>query len=163
MRATLRCAVLGLLGLLCALPFGIAAQDIRMSNPDVEAPPHWTRLVKLPDGRTLISDGGIAIDVAIAKPSSMPTVTVSASTGVTFANLFKATFEHEFGLSQLSPGTRRNTFVGPGGVSLNGNYITFLRQAAGASRVRLRANSGPQPMVILIDGQPSGIMMPLAK
>ena len=147
MRLTLRFA---LLGLLCAMPIGVAAQDIRMSNPDVEAPPHWTRLVKLPDGRTLISDGGIAIDVAIAKPSTMPTVTVSESTGVTFATLFKAVFEHEFGLSQLSPGARRKTFVGPGGVLLNGNYITFLRQTAGAQRVRLRANSGPQPMVIVI-------------
>jgi hypothetical protein len=145
------------------IPPGAAAQDIRMSNPDVEAPPQWTRLVKLPDGRTLISDGGIAIDVAIARPSSMPTVTVSESTGVTFAALFKADFEHEFGLSQLSPGTRRNTFSGPGGLLLNGNYVNFLRRAAGAQRVRLRANSGPQPLVILVDGQPAGVVMPLAK
>jgi hypothetical protein len=149
--------------LLCATPFVIAAQDVRLSNPNVEAPPEWTRLVKLPDGRTLISDGGIAIDVALVKPSSMPTVTVSESTGVTFANLFKATFEHEFGLNQLSAGTRPNTFTGPGGLLLNGNYINFLRQTAGAGRVRLRANSGPQPMVILIDGQASGVMMPMAK
>ena len=70
---------------------------------------------------------------------------------------------HEFGLSQLSPGTRPDTFTGPGGLPLNGNYVNFLRQAAGAGRVRLRANSGPQPMVILIDGQPSGVMMPMAK
>ena len=154
-----RSAILGLLG---ALSLGVGAQEIRMSNPDVEAPPHWTRLVKLPDGRTLISDGGIAIDAAIAKPASMPTMAVSESTGVTFAKLFTAKFEHDFALSELSPGKRRNTFVGPGGLLLNGNYITFLRQTAG-SRVRLRANAGPQPMVILIDGQPSGIMMPLAK
>ena len=160
MRQILRFAVLGLF---CAIPSGVAAQDIRMSNPDVEAPPQWTRLVKLPDGRTLISDGGIAIDVAIAKPASMPTVTVSESTGVTFAGLFKAVFEHEFGLSELSPGTRRNTFTGPGGVLLNGNYIRFLRQTAGANRVRLRANSGPHPLVIVIDGQPSGVVMPMAK
>jgi hypothetical protein len=160
MHQRLRFAVLALW---CAIPLGVAGQDIRMSNPDVEAPPHWTRLVKLPDGRTLVSDGGIAIDAAIAKPSSMPTVTVSESTGVTFANLFKARFEHEFGLSELSPGTRRNTLTGPGGVLLNGNYINFLRQTAGAQRVRLRANSGPQPLVIVIDGQPCGVVMPMAK
>jgi hypothetical protein len=47
-------------------------------------------------------------------------------------------------------------FIGPGGVLLNGNYIAFLRQTAGAPRVRLRANSGPQPLVIVIDGQPCG-------
>ena len=152
-----------LLGLICAMPLAAAAQDIRMSNPNVEQPPHWSRLVRLPDGRTLISDGGLAIDVAIAKPASMPTVTVSETTGVTFANLFKATFEHDFGLNELSPGKRANTFAGPGGIQLNGNYVTFLRQAAGARRVRLRANSGPQPMVIVIDGEPSGVMMPLAK
>ena len=142
---------------------GLAAQEIRMSNPSVEAPPQWTRLVKLPDGRTLISDGGIAIDAAIVKPSVTPTVTVSASTGDTFAALFKASFEHDFDLTQLSPGPRRNTFVAPGGLLLNGNYITFLRETAGARRVRLRANSGPQPMVIVIDGEPCGVMMPLAK
>jgi hypothetical protein len=154
-----RFATLGLLG---ALSLDAEAQEIRMSNPDVEAPPHWTRLVKLPDGRTLISDGGIAIDAAIAKPASMPTMTVSESTGATFAKLFAATFEHDFSLSELAPGKRRNTFVGPGGLLLNGNYVTFLRQTGG-SRVRLRANAGPQPMVIVIDGQPSGVMMPLAK
>ena len=160
MRVTRRFAVLGLL---CAIPFGVAAQQIRMSNPDVEAPPVWTRLVKLPDGRTLVSDGGIAIDSAVAKAQSMPTVTVSESTGVRFAAMFKASYEHEFGLSQLSPGARRNTFTGPGGVLLNGNYISFLRQAAGAQRVRLRANSGLQPLVIVVDGQPCGIVMPMAK
>jgi hypothetical protein len=159
-RTYLRVAVLGVF---CALPPGLAAQDIRMSNPDVEAPPHWTRLVKLPDGRTLVSDGGIAIDAAIAKPSPMPTMTVSESTGVTFAGWFKAAYEHEFGLSELSPGTRRNTFTGPGGLLLNGNYVRFLRQTVGAHRVRLRANSKPQPMIILIDGQASGVVMPLAK
>ena len=160
MRVILRLAVAGLL---CSIPFAVAAQDVRKSNPDVEAPPQWTRLVKLPDGRTLISDGAIAIDAAIVKPATMPTVTVSESTGVAFAGLFKGKFEHEFGLNELSAGTRRNTFVGPGGLLLNGNYVTLLRKAAGARRVRLRANSAPQPMVIVIDGEPSGIMMPLAK
>ena len=76
---------------------------------------------------------------------------------------FKAAFAHEFGLSELSPGTRRNTFTAPGGLLLNGNYVTFLRQSAGARRVRLRANNGPQPMVILIDGRPCGVMMPMAR
>jgi len=132
------------------------------SNPTVIAAPVWTRAVKMPDGRTFVSDGGLMIDAAAARPATMPTVTVPVEGGQALARNFDAQFTAETALNDLGPGDLKNTFKTPTGIVISGNYVNFLRRVLpGRTRLRLR---GPRdPIVVVSDGRNVAIMMPIAQ
>ena len=138
-----------------------AALAAQRSNPAVVAPPTWSRLLNMPDGRTFVSDGGLAIDVAIAKPATLPSTVVPQQGVATVAGLLQASYDREVGLTELLPGPKPNTFAAPKGPVLNGNYITFLQSHLPAAAVRLRIKGATDPVVIVHDGRVVGILMPV--
>lgn len=144
---------------------GLTAQQpppIKLPSADVIAPPQWTRVLELPDGRTFVTDGGISIDVKIAKPSTLPSVVLPPESGKIIADRMAAPYDHEIGLRDLRPGGFKHSFATPDGIELNGNYVTFLRQATSSAKMRLRTKGKRDAVVVVIDGQPVAIMMPLA-
>jgi hypothetical protein len=126
-------------------------------GPAVVGPPIWTRAIKMPDGRTLVSDGALAVDAAIAKPASLPTVVLPVESGTILERQMNAAPTDEVALISLGSGTMKNTFLGPRGIHLNGNHVTFLRRVAPQSRLRFR---GPlDAIVIMLNGKPIGLTM----
>jgi hypothetical protein len=130
------------------------------SSPAVEEPPAWNRSVPMPDGTTWVSDGGLLIDAQIAKPAIPPSIALTIENGKILARNFEAKPLREVGLADLRAGSTANTFVTADGISLNGNYVQFLRRAAPAVRLRLR--EARDPIVLILRDRPVGLMMPLA-
>jgi hypothetical protein len=130
------------------------------AGPAVVAAPVWTRAIKMPDGRTLVSDGALAVDAAIAKPSSLPATVLPVESGRILERQMNAAPTDEMALAALGPGTMKNTFLGPRGIHLNGNHVTFLRRVAPQSRLRFR---GPlEAIVIMLNGKAVGLTMAVA-
>ena len=134
---------------------------IKPSSPAVVGPPQWSRVLPMPDGRTFVTDGGLSVDVKYAKPATMPSTVLPEHSGKIIADRMMAPHDKEIGLGELTVGTFKNSFATPDGVSLNGNYVSFLRERL-PSKTRLRTRGKSDPVTIVIDGQAVGIMMPLA-
>ena len=140
---------------------GLAAGQAKPSSipPLAGGEPVWRHTVPMPDGSTLVSDGAIAIDVAIAKPARMPT-TAAAAAGKIFDGHYKAAFTDEVALGSLRAGLLKNTYAGPRDVAINGDYVTYLRKVAPRSRLRFR---GPLDPIVIVDaGRPIGVVMAVA-
>jgi hypothetical protein len=82
-------------------------------------------MVRLDDGRTFVTDGGMAIDAALAKPA-LPNNMAPVS-GKIIERWLSADLPNEFILSQLSPRDGR-TYAAPSGILLNATYIDFVRR-----------------------------------
>ena len=123
----------------------------------------WNRMLKLSDGRTLVTDGALAIDAAIAKPAIMPATVLPPSTAKIMEGHMSAQLPDEFGLAQLSPGPRAGTYAAPSGILLNTTYVDFLRQAVPPAQLRFRMKGQLDPIVILVNGKPAGVLMAVAR
>jgi hypothetical protein len=110
------------------------------------------------DGRTFVSDGGLAIDAALAKPATLPPNVIP---GAAFERLFSTQSPNEFGLSQLSENPDGRTYKSPTGVHMSKTYIDFLRSTLPAAKVRLRMGAAREPVIIHLDGKPVGVFMPV--
>src|SRR5215207_8442490 len=100
-----------------------------MSDPKlVQTVPAWTQKVKLPppDGRTFVSDGGLVLDIALAKPAMRPSQDMPADMGTAVAGYLSGYYPTEFGLSDLRDGPSAAVVVGPEGFAVSRNYVTFL-------------------------------------
>ena len=155
---------LTLIGSLVCGAVGLFAQQppIKLPSPEVVAPPQWTRVLNMPDGRTFVTDGGISIDVKIAKPATLPSVVLPPESGKLIADRMATPYDREISLGDLRPGVFKHSFATPDGIELNGNYVTFLRQTTPAAKTRLRTKGKRDAVVVMIDGQAVAIMMPLA-
>jgi hypothetical protein len=149
---TLALAVAGAAGALCGA-----------SAADTETIPTWTRLVQLADGRTLVTDGSLALDVALAKPAVLPTVVVSGTGAALLAGYLTAPLPDECSLAELKSGGRPGTYVAPNGVVLNATYVEYLRRTLPPARLRFRLKGDLDPMVILSNGNAVGVLMPMKR
>jgi hypothetical protein len=120
--------------------------------------PGWSRIVKLSDGRTMVADGAFMLDAALAKPAVLPK---DEAAGETMERFLTASLPDEIALTQLTSGPRPRTYAGPDRVLFNADYIDYLRRALPANRVKIRLG-GRSPAVIMLDGKPVGLIMPLA-
>jgi hypothetical protein len=134
---------------------------IALPSPSVIAPLKWSRTLQMPDGRTFVSDGGLAIDAEVAKPASLPSTIIPPESAKIVAGHMTAPFDKEIGLGELRPGSLKNSFVTPDGIGLNGNYITFLRDVLPAAKTRLRTKGKRDPVVIVTDAKTVGVVMPM--
>jgi hypothetical protein len=123
------------------------------------APPQWRRVLKLTDGRSFITDGGMTLDVALAKPATLPTDVVSGAVAKVVEGYLSAQLPNEIGLNDL--GRRGSSYGGPGGILLNEGYIDYLRNVLPARRVRLRMKTDTDPVIVVLDGKPIGLLMPV--
>lgn len=148
--------------LLPAMAAPAAAQTPRppISSPSVVAPPTWWRAIPMPDGRLFVTDGGLSIDAALARPANLPERMPPAS-ATPLVRLLSAPYENEIALNALQPGRLQNTFTTPDGVVLNGNYVTLLRSVLAPARTQLRTKGKTDPVVVVTNGQTVAVMMPV--
>ena len=90
------------------------------SSPVTVAPPTWSRVLQMPDGRSFVSDGGLAIDVALVKPASLPGTVIPVESTKAIAARMATPHQEEIGLGQLAAGRHGNSFVTPAGVHVPG-------------------------------------------
>jgi hypothetical protein len=138
-----------------------AGQPPPASNPKlVQTVPVWTQKVKLPapDGRTFVSDGGLVLDVDVAKPAMRPSQVMDAGMGTAVAGYLSGYYPTEFGLADLHEGPSSGVFVGPEGFAVSRNYVTFLTRYA--PRVRLRTKGTGYPVLLVVDQRNIGLLLP---
>jgi hypothetical protein len=140
---------------LCA-PAGQGGQQF--PPPGQTRDPQWNRVLKLPDGRILVTDGALALDAAIAKPASLPATVLPEQTGKRYADIMDAKHEDDFALSSLTSGERM--YLTPSGIGINTNYIDYLKRIVSGA-IRFRMNKSLDPIVIVVGGKPAGVVMPM--
>ena len=137
-----------------------SAQPVAPPDPaTVLETPAWSRTIRLADGRVFVTDGGFALEAALARPKTMPPEIQGPQGAQALAGHLALANPTDAGLAELKTGTRKNSFVAPNGLELNGNYIGFLRRVAPAARLKMK---GPMdPIVVVLDGKVIGVFMPL--
>jgi hypothetical protein len=149
--------------LLLARP--VAAQEAPASaggSPPAPSSPVWNKVLPLPDGRTLVTDGAFALDAAIARPATLPTVVLPKATGARYDAIMQAPAVKEVRARDLRPG-RRN-YLAPDGTPFNPLYVDYLRRTVNFNTLAFRINGGPlDPVVVVLDGRPVGVVMPMAR
>jgi len=127
--------------------------------PGTAGDPVWQGVVRLSDGRSFITDGGLALDVAIAKPATLPAREIPGKVLETYLN---AERKDEYGLRDLTAAATGKTFTTPTGIPLNATYINYLRRVLPSS-VRFRVGGELEPIGIVADGKVVGVLMPVRK
>ena len=112
------------------------------------------------DGRTFVTDGGLAIDASLAKPAKLPEREIPPKV---MQDYLSVTNPNEYGLRDLSAAPSGKTYSAPNGVALNATYVDFLRRILPGGSVRLRVGEKRQPIVIVADGRAVGVLMPVAQ
>jgi hypothetical protein len=147
--------------LLVVLQPGAPAAQERSPIPAPDSTgPQWQRSLRLSDGRLFVTDGAMALDASLARPATLP-AEASMPAGASFIERQLAgRLPDEVGLSQLS---RRDggAYSTPSGVHLGPAYVDFLRRTLPAAR--LRSSGSRDPVVIVLDGQAIGVVMPVAR
>ena len=123
--------------------------------------PAWSKRLQLPDGRTFVSDGAIALDADVAKPDTLPSGQLPAATGANIGKMLDAPFTAEFRSAQLV--TRGKHYATPDGVMLNHLYVDFLRRMVDSARLSFRVNGPRAAVVAALDGRPIAVVMPIAQ
>ena len=125
--------------------------------------PTWQRTLRLSDGRSFVTDGGLAMDATLAKPATLPAEVLPEASARFIERHLTAPPPDEFTLSQLSTGPDGRAYRTPSGVHLNQTYIDFFRRTLPTATLRLRTSGAREPVVILLDGKPIGVFMPVAR
>lgn len=151
--------LISLVLLATCIPPSVHAQAGAKSRLGPDGAPVWTRLFRLPDGRTFVTDGAITLDAALAKPKELPKNVLPESTGKVMDKYLSASLEHEFSVAQLASGRFPHTYATPNGVLVSAEYVDYLARILGRGNVRLRVGGELQPMVIVVDGKSVGLVM----
>lgn len=122
--------------------------------------PTWQGAIRLSDGRTFVTDGGFAIDAAIAKPAKLPDKQFPSKV---FEDYLKAPQKDTCRLGDLTGTMSGKSYKTPSGVALNSTYVNYLRRTLPARSVRLLTTTASQPVLIESDGKLVGVMMPIAQ
>ena len=136
----------------------MAQTPMKPTVPGTPGDPAWQGILRLSDGRTFVTDGGLALDAALAKLVAFPDRQLPAKI---LESYLAPPSGDEYGISNLSPAASGKTYIAPNGIALNVTYINFLRRTLPAGSVRLRTNGALQPIVILANGKSIGVLMPV--
>jgi hypothetical protein len=135
-------------------------QPLKPTVPGTSGDPAWQGTVRLSDGRTFITDGGLAIDATLAKPTKLPERELTAKVLEGYLN---AAHKDEYTFSDLTAAATGKTYTTPSGIALNATYINYLRRTLPARSVRFRTTAPRQPVVIVDGGKTVGVLMPVAQ
>ena len=148
----------------CLAPsVGAGQRPVKPAAPGTGGDPTWQRMVRLSDGRTLVTDGGLAIDAGIAKPAVLPTQVLGPSSAKILEGYLTAPLKDEFGLGDFRTTATGRTYIAPSGVVLNATYIDYLRRILPTTKLRFRMKGDFEPVVILANGTPIGVLMPVKR
>jgi len=125
--------------------------------PGTPGDPVWQGTLRMSDGRTFITDGGLAVDVALARPAALPAREFPAKLLEDYA---KASHKNEYGFTDLTLAATAKTYTSPSGIALNATYIDYLRRIAPRGS-RFRMTEGMQPIVVVAEGSPIAVLMPV--
>lgn len=132
---------------------------MKPTAPGTAGDPAWQGIVRMSDGRTFITDGGLAVDAAIAKPSTLPARELASKV---LEGYLAATHKNDYGFADLAPAATGKTYTSPSGIALNATYVNYLRRIAPRG-ARFRMTEGTQPIVVAADGRPIAVLMPVKK
>jgi len=153
------------LALICTVVLGsdVAFAQMTSTAPGSTGDPVWQRTLHLSDGRTFVTEGGIAIDAAVAKPASLPQQTLPEASAKVVEKYLAATLKDEFALSDLKANSDGRTYAAPSGLLLNSTYVNFLRRVLPNRTLRFRMETELTPMVIMSEGKAVGVLMGVRK
>lgn len=137
----------------------IVSAQLKTTAPGSSGDPVWQRTLHLSDGRTFVTDGGLAMDAALAKPAALPEQTLPEASAKSIEKYLAATLKDEFALAQLTANPNGQTYAAPSGLLLNSTYVNFLRRVLPNRTLRFRMEAELTPMVILSDGKAVGVLM----
>jgi hypothetical protein len=144
--------------LLVALPVSAQKQTaMKPTVPGTPGDPVWQGTLRMSDGRTFITDGGLAVDAAFAKPAALPTRELPAKV---LENYMKASHKNEYAFTELRRAATGKTYTSPSGIALNATYIDYLQRVAPRGS-RLRMTEAGQPIVLVADGSTIAVLMPV--
>jgi hypothetical protein len=133
-------------------------ERMKPAAPGTSGDPAWQGVVRLTDGRTFVTDGGLAIDAAVAKPAKLPDRELAARVLETYLN---AAHKEECGFSDLTAAVTGRTYTTPSGIALSATYITYLRRTLPTRSVRFRMTAPMQPVVVAENGKAVAVLMPV--
>jgi hypothetical protein len=136
----------------------LAQTPLKPTAPGTPGDPTWQGILRMTDGRTFITDGGLAMDAALVKPAKLPERELATKVLEGYLN---APHKEEYNLSDLNVAASGKTYTAPNGLALNATYINFIRRTLPPGAVRLRMSGGLQPIVIVANGTPVGVLMPV--
>lgn len=153
-------SVVTTLVLALAIPALSAQTRMTPTTPGTAGDPQWQAVTRLSDGRTFVTDGGMAIDVAVAKVVKLPEKDYS---GKTIETYLAAPHQQEYGFADLKAAASGKTYDTPIGIPLNATYINYLRRVLPVAAARFRVSGELQPVVIVVSGKAVGVLMPVRK
>jgi hypothetical protein len=154
-RVTLKIAAAVML--LLAVQVALAQTPMAPTAPGTSGDPRWQARIRMDDGRTFVTDGGFVIDAGLARPATLPEREIP---GKVMLDYFKAPYTDECSLSDLRAASERY-FVTPSGIALSSTYVNYLRRTLPSRLTRLRMTLPGQPLLIVVDGKPVGVLMPV--
>jgi hypothetical protein len=102
----------------------------------------------------------MTLDAALARSPSLPGEVLGEASAKLIEKYMAAQLPNEIDLAQLrASGSDR--YLAPDGLALNAGYVDYLRAVLPVRRVRLRMNRDLDPIIILLDGKPVGLVMAL--
>jgi len=141
-------------------PAGQAPQPLKPTAPGTAGDPAWQATVHMSDGRTFVTDGGLALDAAVAKGVKLPDRQLPAQR---LENFFKVPQTAVCGLADLTKRPFGNTYQTPNGIALNATYIDYLRRILAVRSVRLHSTAAAQPVLVEANGKFIAVLMPVAQ
>jgi hypothetical protein len=134
-----------------------AQTPIKPTTPGSHGDPVWQGVIRFADGRMFVTDGGLALDVAFAKPAKLPTRELPSKV---LEQYLGASHKEEYGFGDLTAAVSGRTYSAPNGIALNATYVSYLRRILSRS-TRFRMTGEMQPVVIVADGKAVGFLMPV--
>ena len=131
---------------------------MKPTAPGTRGDPVWQGTLRMPDGRTFVTDGGLVIDAALAKPAKLPDRELAPKV---LEDYFSAVHKDEYGFGDFKAAASGKTYTAPNGIALNATYIDFLRRTLPVASARFRMREGLTPIVIVVNGKPVGALMPV--
>lgn len=134
-----------------------AQTPMKPTTPGSHGDPVWQGVIRFADGRTFVTDGGLALDVTFAKPAKLPSRELPPKV---LDQYLSASHKDEYGFGDLTAALSGRTYSAPNGIALNATYVTYLRRVLSGS-TRFRMTEELQPVVIVADGKAVGLLMPV--
>jgi hypothetical protein len=138
--------------------FAQSQKPMKPTAPGTSGDPAWQGILRLRDGRTFVTDGGLAIDAALARVPKLPEREVAAKLLEVYLG---AAHTDECRFSDLTAVATGRTYTTPSGIALNATYINFLRRTLSTRSVRFRMTGPTQPIVVVLDDNAVAVLMPV--
>ena len=118
----------------------------------------WSRMFRLADGRLFLTDGAFSLEADLAKPAALPPgPEMPAATGDIMGRYMAAEPLTEVELDDLESGSQDDTYETPDGLPFAAKYVELLQDKVPDASLRIRGDR--EPVVIVDDGKPVGLIM----